>query len=332
MPIAYGQVFEDTFLQRIFSSQPKGFYVDVGAWHPVKYNVSFPFYIKGWRGLCIDPLEHYLHLANTLRPADTNLQCLIGEKSGEAKLMFAKGLDGLSTTIEQYGESIAYDDVTVEQRTYPVRTLSEVFAEYAVGEIDFLKIDVEGAELAVIQGNNWSIWRPKVLVIEATVPGTDIPAWDAWEPLLLEQGYLFAGFDTLNRYFVREDFEHAVALLDIDRKPWDEATYLYDLGSACDNPVHPDAVLANLLGKVLLGGLAARPELAAHLIASALDDGGQLGMSDALLDRLKKLDVSKVLTLPQFADGEPIADYLEKLLRSDALRPAIGRFSAFLAR
>ena len=332
MPIAYGQVFEDTFLQRIFADRIDGVYVDIGAWHPVKYNISFPFYLQGWRGVCIDPLDHYVSLARRLRPEDINVQCLVGSAPGEAILHFAHGLDGLSTTVDRYGEMIAIEDVELAKRTYPVRTLADILGSSGVAEIDFLKIDVEGAERDVLVSNDWSVWRPKVLVIEGTVPGTDIPAWDEWEPLLIELGYLFAGFDTLNRYYVRADMAQLVDGLDIDRKPWSEATYLYDLGSALDNPEHVDSPIASALGKLLCGGIAARPDLAARLIRAALDDGGGERMNDGLLRRLNLLDTARAMDWPALIDGETVVDYLTRALQSPHLRAAVGRFSAFMAR
>ena len=43
--------------------------------------------------------------------------------------------------------------------------------------------------------------------LEALAPVTMAPAWEAWEPLLTGNGYRFAFFDSLNRYYVAE--EHA---------------------------------------------------------------------------------------------------------------------------
>jgi hypothetical protein len=87
----------------------------------------------------------------------------------------------------------------------PVWTLAQVVAEHVAGPVDFLKVDVEGFEREVLAGADWSTFRPRVVVIEATVPKSDEPAHDAWEPMLFEVGYRFALFDGLNRFYARAD-------------------------------------------------------------------------------------------------------------------------------
>ena len=57
----------------------------------------------------------------------------------------------------------------------------------------------------MLRGTPLSRWRPKVLVIEATLPMSNACCHQAWEPLLLGQGYLFAAFNGVNRFYVRED-------------------------------------------------------------------------------------------------------------------------------
>ena len=91
--------------------------------------------------------------------------------------------------------------------TVPVTTLRTLCEQHAPAAIDFLKIDVEGAERDVLAGGDWQRFRPKVVVVEALAPLTMAPSWQAWEPILTSNGYRFAFFDSLNRYYVAQ--EHA---------------------------------------------------------------------------------------------------------------------------
>ena len=52
--ISYAQRHEDTHLLRAFGAQASGFYIDVGAGHPVYDNVSFAFYLRGWNGITVE--------------------------------------------------------------------------------------------------------------------------------------------------------------------------------------------------------------------------------------------------------------------------------------
>jgi hypothetical protein len=87
----------------------------------------------------------------------------------------------------------------------PIWTLARVVADHVAGPVDFLKVDVEGFEREVLAGADWSSFRPRVVVMEATVPKSDEPAHEAWEPMLLEVGYRFAMFDGLNRFYAHAD-------------------------------------------------------------------------------------------------------------------------------
>ena len=82
---------------------------------------------------------------------------------------------------------------------------SRTSAPFVTGEIDFLKIDAEGAEGDVIAGADWQRFRPRLLVIEATRPWTSELNCGEWEPLLLSQAYSFQYFDGINRYYLRHE-------------------------------------------------------------------------------------------------------------------------------
>jgi hypothetical protein len=51
MPLSYTQNIEDYHLSLAFMEQQTGFYIDVGAGHPVADNFSLWFYERGWKGV-----------------------------------------------------------------------------------------------------------------------------------------------------------------------------------------------------------------------------------------------------------------------------------------
>lgn len=93
--------------------------------------------------------------------------------------------------------------------------------------IDFLKLDTEGTELKVLHGGDWKRFRPRIVVIEATLPCSPEPSHHEWEPFLLEQGYLFVYFDGLNRFYVREEEPQLTSHFAVPVNAFDEfVTYL----------------------------------------------------------------------------------------------------------
>ena len=91
------------------------------------------------------------------------------------------------------------------ERQVPVRTIRSLIDSYGIEPPDLLSIDVEGHEAAVIRETPLDSWRPRVLVVEATLPLTTTPSHHDWEPILLEQGYVFAAFNGVNRFYLRDD-------------------------------------------------------------------------------------------------------------------------------
>jgi hypothetical protein len=89
-------------------------------------------------------------------------------------------------------------------------------------QIHFLKIDVEGFEGEVLRGMDFARWRPWVLVIEATLPNSRETNHAAWEHLVTGQGYRFAWFDGLNRYYVAQEHSELLPHFGIQPNVFDD--------------------------------------------------------------------------------------------------------------
>lgn len=203
---SYAQNREDVLLDRVFPRGLKGFYIDVGANDPVLHSVTKHFYDRGWRGINIEPAASPFARLREARSRDVNLN--VGLSDQEDTLTFHEfppGLSGISTFSAEQASRHEEQGYASEERSVPVTTLAKVCAQHVDSEIDFLTIDVEGHELQVLEGGDWTRWRPRVVVVEATQPFTITPTHQQWEHVLLDAGYAFAAFDGLNRYYVREE-------------------------------------------------------------------------------------------------------------------------------
>jgi FkbM family methyltransferase len=267
MELSYSQNLEDYHLSLAFAGQATGTYIDIGAGHPIADNVSFWFYERGWRGIVVEPQPELAALYGRLRPRDIAVRGLIGRERGETDFHMVDRLHGLSTTREDVAQRARAFDVDYRTLRLPVTTLAQLCESHDLGPIDFLKIDVEGAESDVLFGGDWKRFRPKVIVAEAVSPMSSEPSWQEWEPFLLAQGYRFVLFDTLNRFYVAQEHPDIMARLPTERAPWHAVRHMYEIGRAPENEQHPDHVLAQELAR---GFWASLPYLDPNLITSML--------------------------------------------------------------
>lgn len=220
--ISYAQNGEDVILARALAGTTAGFYVDVGAASPTEATVTRHFYEAGWSGINLEPVPAWAAALRTLRPRDRTIEAAAGAAPGE--LVFAEVLDdpALSTGDEEGRERLQREGHEVRAVRVPVVTLDAVLEDAAPRRIDFLKIDVEGAERDVLLGIDLRRWRPRVIVVEATEPNSLRPAYAPWEELVTGRGYRYAATDGINRYYVREE-DAALAQLLVPVNSLDDA-------------------------------------------------------------------------------------------------------------
>jgi FkbM family methyltransferase len=207
----YAQNFEDVMLWRALKHIEDGFYIDVGAWSPDLDSVTRAFYERGWRGINVEPNPEFHAQLLARRPRDINLRLAVSDTSGTQIMNFLSN-PGLSTLDETVAQEHASAGWTINKQVVEVTTLAILWEQHVPEghDVHFLKVDVEGFEEAVLRGNDWSRYRPWIVVVEATLPMSPQESHDAWEPILLNAGYHFTYADGLNRYYVAN--EHAELL------------------------------------------------------------------------------------------------------------------------
>ncbi len=142
--------------------------VDVGArWG---YNAEWDVFKPYLHVYCFEPdAEECKRLNATSEPYVKYLPYALGRDAGEAVLYEAKlsASTGLYKTNSSYFSRLLNRDngITVAETTLTVHTLTEALQEFGVESIDFIKLDVEGAELDVLQGGKPYVEHPALVGI-----------------------------------------------------------------------------------------------------------------------------------------------------------------------
>jgi FkbM family methyltransferase len=205
----HAQNFEDVMLWRALKSVEAGFYIDIGAQDPVIDSVSLNFYDHGWRGVHVEPNRRYVEKLRLARPDETVIRAAVTDSPGPIEF-FEIPETGLSTADAKLAETHRGDGFTVDRTEVPAISLASLLDQFAGRDIHWLKIDVEGLEDQVISSWGSCPVRPWILVVESTLPRTQIENIE-WEPALLAKGYRQVYFDGLNRFYLSERHKELAA-------------------------------------------------------------------------------------------------------------------------
>jgi len=175
--LTYAQSGEDLILSNLFYklSIDKPSYIDIGANHPSYISNTYYFYLRGSRGVCIEPNPFLFKKIKKLRKRDTVLNVGVGfDEQPEADFyLFPKSAHGLSTFSKEEAEywkntgmkkagKIEFEKI-IKVKLISINTL---ITEYCENVPDFISIDVEGLDLAILQSLDFNLYSPRVFIVE----------------------------------------------------------------------------------------------------------------------------------------------------------------------
>ena len=209
---------EDVILYNVFEDYDEIYYIDVGCNDPFWGSVTKLLYdMKNASGINIDPQEEFIEYARHERPRDVSLCYAVSDEEGTCEMF----LQGGATTLKC--ENIV-DKYYIGTARTVTRTLKSICNEYVDSnqKIDLLKIDVEGFEKKVLLSADFMMYRPSVVLVESTLPFTDIPCYNEWEYILIDNNYHFAFSYGVNRYYVADEMSYLdsrfVSILNLAQK------------------------------------------------------------------------------------------------------------------
>ncbi len=167
--LSFAQEGEDLILDRFLENREKGFYIDIGAYHPIRFSNTYRFYLRGWRGINIDAMPGCMDNFKKIRPRDINLEIPVSEKNQILKYYIFS-----ETAFNTFSENVAKKHIELHNATKIQETelhsmpLYEILNNYMPQNtlIDFMTIDIEGLELPVLKSNDWERYKPEYILVE----------------------------------------------------------------------------------------------------------------------------------------------------------------------
>ena len=200
----YSQTGEDELLRK-YLPEAIGSFVDVGAGQPVRGSNTYYFYKKGWSGTLIDPVEFNLRLTKLFRRRDKFIQSIVSTKN--TPLKFYEFYPAEYSTIEKsVAENLVKRGIKLKQEIdlNPI-SLSSLNLSYKPLDASLLSIDVEGHDLEVLQSNNWSTFRPRVICVEENISEKKQAA-SKIANYLIAYGYRFVESTDISSIYVHLDY------------------------------------------------------------------------------------------------------------------------------
>ncbi|HWH11942.1 MAG TPA: FkbM family methyltransferase [Solirubrobacteraceae bacterium] len=191
----------DAKLERHLPKHP-GVFVEVGGFDGYRYsNTYFLERFRGWRGVLIEPIPESCALCVRERPRSQVFNCALVGPDGPSSLTLRysgplSAERGKPRTAVEIGLATAFGWEEPYEVTVAARSLTAVLEEAAVGEIGFLSIDVEGAELDVLRGLDFDRFSPGFLLVETN--GAEVAIAELLEPRFVFVEH-FSGNDAFYR-------------------------------------------------------------------------------------------------------------------------------------
>lgn len=205
---SFSWAFEDLLIDFLTGGKTIGTYVDIGANNPKLGSNTHRFYLKGWRGINIEPNETAFKLLQTERPSDINLNFGISDNEGTSILKLI-GKDASISEINDkndVAEEISHQ-AEITKKIIKVTTLKVILDQYLEQrKIDFLTVDTEGHDLKVLKGNDWLKFRPTLVIVEASRNASAIVKF------MESQNYLFILSNSVNAFFADKNTDSAPLL------------------------------------------------------------------------------------------------------------------------
>jgi len=193
----HSQFHQDSFLEdTIFKHFKNGTFMDVGAHDGLTINNTLYFERENhWTGTNIEPIKEVYDKLIINRPKCININCAVSSKDGTAEFILNKGytemISGLKKEFDprhmnRLKNELHYFGGSSEVVVVPTKRIETICNENNIKYINYLSIDVEGAEFEVIKSINFEKVFIDVIGFENNYEDVSVPIID----YLSSKGYI----------------------------------------------------------------------------------------------------------------------------------------------
>lgn len=209
--VSYSQCGEDLILEHLFEALkiPRPSYLDIGAHDPVFLSNTFLFYTRGSRGVCVEPNPVLFERIRRKRRMDVCLNVGIGTSTEGKVPFYVMTTPTLSTfSREEADRYQGYGAEKIEKiLDIPLVSVNEVVKDYFHPCPDFVSLDVEGLDLAILGAFDFARYRPAVFCVETLTYTEDRTERkiDAILEIMNAKGYMAYADTYINTIFVERE-------------------------------------------------------------------------------------------------------------------------------
>lgn len=211
LKLSFSQCGEDLIVAHLMEALQitKPTYLDVGAHHPSRLNNTYLFYLKGSRGVCVEPSPELFAELKARRKRDICLNTGIGfdqRENADFYVMSSNSLSTFSKEEAQRYESYGQQRVLRVIKT-PLESINAVINQYFKTAPHFISLDTEGMDFQILKSFDFTLYRPPVFCIETLTYTEDKTEQKvtAIVDYMLQQSYLPVADTYINTVFVEAD-------------------------------------------------------------------------------------------------------------------------------
>ena len=182
----YSQCKQDKFLEEnVFKGYKNGIFFDVGAHDGITINNTLYFEkYNNWSGINIEPIEDVYNKLIINRPKCKNINSAVSNNDGEAEFFLVNGYSEMISGLKNQYDNRHFNRLKNELQQYggnlqnivvKTKRIETICDENNIKHINYLSIDVEGAEFEVIKSINFNKVFIDVIGFENNFYDTSIP-------------------------------------------------------------------------------------------------------------------------------------------------------------